>query len=144
MIAIDTDILVYAARTESPSHAASFALVQTLAEGSSAWAIPWPCIHEFLAVVTSGRFYEPPTPLMKALEQVGEWLASPSLVVLAEGGGHFAALRAVLAGIEIRGTAIHDAKIAAICVANGVTEFWSADRGFGRFSALKMRNPLST
>ena len=50
------------------------------------WAIPWPCIHEFLAIVTHPRIYAPPTPLDRALDQVDAWLESPTLAVLAESG----------------------------------------------------------
>ena len=37
---------------------------------------------------------------------------------------------------------IHDARIAAICLHNGVTELWTADRDFSRFKPLKTVNPL--
>ena len=40
------------------------------------------------------------------------------------------------------GPAVHDVRIAALCLANGVSELWTADRDFGRFPALKVRNPL--
>ncbi|HTG57884.1 MAG TPA: hypothetical protein VMG63_00510 [Terriglobia bacterium] len=52
MIAVDTNILVYSHREESLWHQAAFALIAELAEGRAAWAIPWPCLHEFLAIVT--------------------------------------------------------------------------------------------
>jgi len=41
-----------------------------------------------------------------------------------------------------QGGAIHDARIAALCLYHGVTELWSADRDFTRFPALAVRNPL--
>ena len=37
---------------------------------------------------------------------------------------------------------MHDARIAAICLGNGVAELWSADRDFGRFPELRVVNPL--
>ncbi len=40
------------------------------------------------------------------------------------------------------GPRIHDARIAAICLQNGVAELWSADRDMSRFQALKVVNPL--
>ena len=52
MIAVDTNILVYAHRRDSEWHEKAYRLIQSLAEGSAPWAIPWPCLHEFLAVVT--------------------------------------------------------------------------------------------
>ena len=41
MIAVDTNLLVYAHRRESRHHEASSSLLRGLAEGSDAWAIPW-------------------------------------------------------------------------------------------------------
>ena len=87
MIAVDTNLLVYAHREDSPWHAAAYARVVELAEGWAPWAIPWPCLHEFLAIVTHGRIYQPPTPLAVALDQVAAWLEAPSVVPLAESKG---------------------------------------------------------
>lgn len=38
---------------------------------------------------------------------------------------------------------LRDAKIAAICLQNGVREFWTADREFSRFPGLRTVNPLT-
>ena len=63
MIAVDTNLLVYAHREESPWHDSAYEVIETLAQGPAPWAIPWPCLHEFLAIVTHPRIYEPPTPV---------------------------------------------------------------------------------
>jgi predicted nucleic acid-binding protein len=55
MIAIDSNLLVYAHREDAPWHDNAYARIVELAEGQSLWAIPWPCIHEFLAIVTHPR-----------------------------------------------------------------------------------------
>ena len=142
MIAVDTNILVYAHREDSPWHALASAKVAALAEGPGPWAIPWPCLHEFIAVVTHPRIYQPPTPLEGALDQVEAWLESPSLVLLSEGEGYWALLREMTKASRIAGPAIHDARVAALCLHHGVRELWTADRDFGRFPKLTVRNPL--
>jgi toxin-antitoxin system PIN domain toxin len=142
VIAVDTNILVYAHREDSAWHDAAYATVEELAEGRSAWAIPWPCIHEFLAIVTHPRIYSPPTPVMKALEQVQSWLESPKVVLLAETDEHLDELRRAVQSAKVVGPQIHDARVAAICIHHGVRELWSADRDFGRFSGLSVKNPL--
>lgn len=142
MIALDTNILVYAHRGDSPWHAAAAACVRELAEGAAAWAIPWACVHEFLAITTHPRIYRPPTALDRAVDQVDAWLDSPSLVLLGEADGHWAALRALLLGGKVMGPQVHDARVAATCMAHGVRELWTADRDFGRFAGLKAVNPL--
>jgi len=116
-------------------------LVQ-LAEGRAPWAIPWPCIHEFFAIVTHPRIYTPPTPLLKAIDQVEAWLESPSLVLLSESEDYWGVLQNILQAGRVAGPQVHDARIAALCQQHGVTELWSADRDFSRFPRLKVRNPL--
>jgi toxin-antitoxin system PIN domain toxin len=142
VIAVDTNILVYAHREESPFHEAAFRRVAALAEGIASWAIPWPCLHEFLAVVTHPRVYAPPTPLERALDQVDAWLESPSLVVLSESAAHWPTLRRLLVGGRIAGPQVHDARVAALCRQHGIRELWTADRDFGRFAAINAVNPL--
>lgn len=142
MIAVDTNILVYAHRVDSSWHRPAADRLRQLAEGRAAWALPWPCLHEFLAVVTHPRIYRPPTPLERAVDQVTAWLESPRVVLLSETGAHWRHLRrAVLEG-KVAGPRMHDARVAALCLENGVSELWSADRDFGRFPALPLRNPL--
>ena len=142
MIAVDTNILVYAHREESPFHEAARARVTELAEGPANWAIPWPCLHEFLAIVTHPRIYAPPTPLARALDQVDAWLESPTLALLSESETNWTTLRALLAGGRIAGAQAHDARIAALCRQHEVRELWSTDRDFSRFGGLKVVNPL--
>lgn len=142
MIAVDSNVLVYAHRLESPWHERAFACMKELAEGPAAWAIPWPCIHEFLAIVTHPRIYAPPTPLATAIAEVNAWLESPRVSVIAETEGSWDVLRALLEGGRPTGGKIHDAKIFAICLHHGVQELWSSDRDFSRFSGLMVRNPL--
>lgn len=83
MIAVDTNLLVYAHREDSQWHASAFGRLAELAEGRSAWAIPWPCLHEFLANVTHPRIYAPPTPLTAASSARGTDRAEPARRVTA-------------------------------------------------------------
>lgn len=142
MIALDTNILVYAHREDAPFHQPALRCVTELAEGSAAWAIAWPCLHEFLAVVTRRGIYNPPTPLPVALDHVDALLESPSLALLTESEQHWSQLRALLMASKVTGGRIHDARIAALCRQHGVRELWSADRDFSRFPNLGVVNPL--
>ena len=143
MIAVDTNLLVYAHREDSPWHAASAAWLASVAEGPAPWSIPWPCIHEFLAIVTHPRIYRPPTPREQAVEQVEAWLEAPGLVLLGETEGYWPALRATVLDGGAVGGQVHDARIAALCTHHGVEALCSADRDFGRYSGITLRNPLA-
>jgi toxin-antitoxin system PIN domain toxin len=142
VIAIDTNILVYAHRKDSEWHETAVQRMKSLAEGQTRWAIPWPCIHEFLAIVTHPRIYSPPTPFVTALDSVAVWLESPHCMAIAEGPGYFELLRRLVIDGRIGGGLIHDARVAAICVHHGVTLLWSSDRDFSRFPELSTVNPL--
>ncbi len=142
MIAVDTNILVYAHREDTEWHVSAYEKLAALAEGRSAWAIPWPCIHEFLAIVTHPKIFKPPTPLAKAIAQVDAWIESPPVELLAESQLHWPRLRSLIERGRIAGPHVHDARIAALCLQHGVRELWSADRDFGRYSELTVTNPL--
>ncbi len=144
MIAVDTNLLIYAHRTESEWHERASACIRELAESRSPWALPWPCIHEFLAIATHPKIWDPPTPTEAALDQVEAWLESPSLVLLAESPEHWTKLRDQIVTGRIAGPRVHDARVAALCLAHGVREIWTADRDFSRFPSLATSNPLAT
>lgn len=142
MIACDTNLLVYSSRGDSPWHARALAAVTSLAEGPEDWGVPWPCVHEFLAVVTSPRIFKRPTPMPQALAAFAAWRRSPVLRLLAEASGYDVALERALAESHAAGPLVHDAHIAALCHLHGAREFWTADRDFSRFPSLRCRNPL--
>jgi toxin-antitoxin system PIN domain toxin len=140
--AVDTNILVYAHREDSEWHERAEGAVRGLAEGVEAWAIPWPCVHEFLAITTHPRIFRTPTPLLTALDQVDAWFESPSLVRLAEDEDYWATLRTLIGQARITGPRVHDARVAALCLAHSVRELLTSDRDFSMFPALRTRNPL--
>jgi len=103
LIAVDTNLLVYAHRTDSEWHERAAACIRDLAEARTPWAILWPCIHEFLAIATDPKIWDPPTPASAARDQVEAWLESPSLVLLAEGPEHWSAPRAQIEAGRVAG-----------------------------------------
>ncbi len=142
MIAVDTNVLVYAHRADSPFHDRARSALESLAAGARPWAIPWPCAHEFYAVVTHPRIYKTATPADKAFAQLRALTSVANLELIAEADDYLSHLEPLALAAKVHGGAIHDARIAAICLSHGVTELWSADRDFTRFPALRTRNPL--
>lgn len=142
MIALDTNILVYAHRQDSPFHTAALNTLSRLGNGLAPWALPWPCLHEFLSIVTHPRIYNPPTPIETALAFLENWMQSPSLLLIGEGETHFARLARLARRAKLAGPSVHDARIAALCLAHGVDILYTADRDFSLFPDLKTFNPL--
>ena len=77
-----------------------------------------------------------------AIDQVDAWLESPRVELLGESEAHWGILREELRDGRVQGPVVHDARIASICIGHGVVELWTADRDFGRFPRLTVRNPL--
>lgn len=142
MIAFDTNLLVYAHRSDHEFHIAAKEALELKRSQRAEWAIPWPCVHEFIGIVTHPSIFKRPSTLAEALGFLDALLASPELVLLAESGGYFEKLRAVTIAAKVRGRRVHDARIAALCLHHGVTELWSSDRDFSIFPQLRTRNPL--
>lgn len=137
MIAVDTNILVYADREESARHADALHAVQLLAEGDEAWALPVFCVGEFLRVVSHDRLFDPPTPALEALTSIDSLLASPSARLLVPGDGYIRLLQSLIDESQVQGNLVYDAQIAAVCLEHGATTLLTEDRDFARFRGLK-------
>jgi toxin-antitoxin system PIN domain toxin len=142
LLAIDTNVLIFAEVRSSVHHQAARLLVKQLAEGPIPWAIPWPCVYEFLRVVTHPRVYHPPVPLRVALSDLGRILESPAVVLLHETDRHAEVMMQVVEESGASGNLVHDAHIAALCLEHGISELVTGDRDFARFKSLKLHNPF--
>lgn len=141
MKAVDTNILVYSEIVTSAHHPTARLLLTELAEGPAPWAIPWPCVYEFLRVVTHPRVFSPPVPLSIALEDLEQILTSPTLVLLSETERHAEVMASVVRESDVTGNLLHDAHIAALCIEHGVSELITGDRDFSRFP-VRVANPF--
>lgn len=137
MIAVDTNILVYAHREELPRHAAARARLTALAEGDAPWAIPVFCLGEFIRVVTHPRVFDPPHSADEACAALARVLASPSLRVLSPGERFWGMLAAAVRDADATGNLAFDAQLAALCREHGVSALLTEDRDFDRFPGLR-------
>lgn len=142
MIAVDTQLLVYAHRAESAWHAQARDRIAELANTGRRWAIPMHCLVEFYANVTNARLYAPASTPRQAIAQTQAWLEAPTVAILSENAQTWSVACNLLLAAKITGSHAYDARIAAVCIQHGVTELWTSDRDFLRFPALRVRNPM--
>ena len=139
MIAVDTNILIYAHRAELAKHDAARRTLSALAESSRRWAIPVFCLGEFLRVVTHARLFDPPFTAEEATDALNRVMGSPSLVVLHPGSGYVDLLFRLVREAGAVGNLAFDAQIAAVCLEAGVDALLTEDRDFERFPGLETR-----
>lgn len=133
MIAVDTNVLVYAHREELPQHRPARRRLVELAESPARWAIPVFCLGEFLRVVTHPRLFHPPFEIGEACEALDRVLGSPSLVVLTPGDRFWPLLSRAANEARATGNLVFDAQIVALCREGGVSALLTEDRDFDRF-----------
>jgi hypothetical protein len=137
LIAIDTNLLIYAHRTETRRHREARTKLTAIAEGDRPWALPVFCLAEFVRVVTHMRVFTPPSDLTTALDFLDRILESPSLRLLLPSRSYPNTFRKACEAGQVRGNLAFDAQIAAVCLEHGVRELITADRDFSRFEGLK-------
>lgn len=144
MVAVDTNVLVYAHRREAREHSVALDLLRSLAGGADLWAIPWPCMYEFFSVVTNPRIWKgaASTP-DEAWAQMAAWFDAPSLQLLGETADFAITLAEFVRRPRVRGAVVHDARVAAICVAHGVETLFTRDRDFALFPELPTEDPFA-
>ncbi len=143
MIALDTNILVHAHRPEMSHHSEAVHAISELARSGKAWAIPFHCLVEFVAVVSNRKIWLEPSPHPIIVDQVAAWREAPRMRILGDEEGAWQAFAECLVTARPVGGAVHDARIAACCLAYGVSELWTIDRDFGRYAGLKSKNPFA-
>lgn len=144
MIALDTNVLISLHRSDASGHIEATRAFNEAGGPTGAWGIPWPCVHEFIAVATHPRIFNPPSTLNQALEAITRWRAWPSVNFFHEDDNYWPELSKIALAARVTGPRIHDARIAALCLHHGVRELWTANRDFSHFPRLRTRNPLVT
>jgi predicted nucleic acid-binding protein len=101
-------------------------------------------VYEFFSVVTNPRIWkESASSPRQAWAQIEAWLGSPTLQLLGETEAFQPVLARFLTLARVRGPVVHDARVAALCVAHGVEALLTRDRDFSLFDELSTRNPLA-
>ena len=138
MIAVDTNILIYAHRSETKLHGAAASRIVALAQGVERWALPVFCVTEFMRVVTHRRVFNPPSTVAQAARFIEGIAASPNCEIVLPGPEFLDHLLAAARDADARGNLMFDAQIAALCREHGIGSILTNDRDFERFEPLRV------
>lgn len=136
MIAVDTNILVYAHFEEQPKHQKARQRLVELAEGKARWFIPVFCLSEFLRVVTHPKLFTDPYSPEDACAALERILKSPSLSIVYPGENFLTLLQDAIKESGVVGNLVYDAQIVAVCRESGISTLLTEDRDFDRFGGF--------
>jgi hypothetical protein len=137
LIAVDTNVLVYAHRPGSSHHELAADWLRHLAEGPVPWGLPVFVLGEFVRVVTHPKIFAEPSSLDVAFGFVAAVLESPTLRLLTPGERFVALFEECVRRAEARGNLAFDAQIAAVCREAGAASLLTRDRDFLRFPGIE-------
>ncbi len=144
MFVADTNILIYAADADSPSHRQCHARLQAWHGQTSAWYVTWGILYEFLRVTTHPKVFRHPWAVARAWGFIEALLASPGLGILAPTERHAAVAAEVFAELpNLAGNVIHDAQTAVLMREHGIRRIYTRDTDFHRFPFLEPIDPTT-
>lgn len=145
MLAVDTNVLVYAADLDSPYYAPCRRWLEHQRARPDAWFTTWPVLYEFLRVTTHPRVMRRPWSACAAWQFVAALLASPGLAVLVPTARHADVAAEVIAELpHLSGNLMHDAHIAILMREHGIARICTRDTDFSRFPFLEVVDPLAS
>lgn len=143
MIAVDTNLLVYAHRRGLPEHRAARAALERAAASSSGWGIPQTCVAEFWSVVTHPASTGRPSTPSEAAGFINALTATGGGHLWQPGPGFAGRLLQAAEDRGIQGPRIFDLQIALTAVEAGAGEIWTHDQGFVTLPGLRVRDPFA-
>jgi len=143
VLAVDTNVLVYAADADSQFHAPCRDWLERQRSRPDAWYTSWPILYEFLRVTTHPWVMRRPSSAVAAWEFVAALLASPGLAVLVATQRHADVAGEVLAELpHLAGNLLHDAHTAILMREHGIGRICTRDTDFNQFPFLEVIDPL--
>ena len=142
MIALDTNLLVYAHRAATPQHRRARSAIERASRSPDGWGIAAPVVAEFWSVVTHPAATGRPSTPEEALGFLAQLHAAGSQA-WSFGAGFGLRLAQLAADLRVGGNRIFDLQIALCAFEGGATELWSHDRDFVTVAGLRLVDPLT-
>ena len=141
MIAVDTNLLVYAHRAGLPEQRAARLAIERASRQSEGWGIPLPCVTEFWSVVTHPACAGKPSTGKQAAAFLGA-LVDAGARLWQPGEAFAARLTQLATDLRIYGPRIFDLQVALTAFDGGASEIWTHDRHFATFPGIRVFDPL--
>ena len=144
MIAIDTNLLVYAHRSASPAHGAARRLLERAALQRGGWGFTHSTVSEFWRTVTDRSIPGGATSAEAASRFITSLVDRAGAEVWQPGPRFALRLMQLATEKRVVGLRVYDLQIALTAWDNGATELWTSDRNFASVPGLRVRDPFAT
>ena len=141
MICPDINLLLYASFNTFPDHDKAKAWWDDLLSGTAQVRIGHTVILGFIPIATNHKVFSTPITMDQAIDVVDGWLSQPHVELIPPAKTHWTNLKSMLESSNATSNLTTDAHIAALAADYGLTVY-SNDTDFGRFSGIKVHNPL--
>ena len=142
MIAVDTNLLVYAHRAGCHEHARARQAIEEVAGRGEEWGIAASCVFEFWSVVTHPASAGGASRPSQARDFVQGLLETAGAVILPPPAALVPRCLQLAEQMGLCGPRIFDLQISLTALEAGVSEIWTHDAGFVGLPGLTIRDPL--
>lgn len=142
MTLVDTNLLLYALYADAPEHARAHWWLAGQLRGAGV-VLCWPVLYALVRLITNARVSGPNAlAVQDGWGVVASYLAQPAVTIVAEGPRHAAIAEELSRTPGLRSDDVPDIEIAALAIEHGLV-LATHDRGFRRFSHLRVIDPLA-
>ena len=142
MIAVDTNLLVYAHRSSLPEHGSAREALERASADRRGWGIALATVAEFWSVVTHPAAARPSTS-EEATAFLTALKADGDMQVWTPGPGFDDRLLQLASDLPVTGARVFDLQIALTVFEHGASEFWTHDHRFAKIPGLRVLDPLA-
>jgi len=142
VIALDTNLLVYAHRSGLPEHRGARRAIERASRDARGWGITLASVAEFWSVVTHPESRGGPSSAVDASAYL-EALSAAGARTWLPGEGFANRLLALAGRLGVQGPRVFDLQIALTAFDNGAAELWTHDSRFVALPGLRIHDPLT-
>jgi toxin-antitoxin system PIN domain toxin len=142
MIAIDSNLLIYAHRAALPEHRAARRALEEASRDTRGWGIALPSVAEFWSVVTHPASSGGPSTPRQARQFLEELISGAGASLWMPQEGFWKRLTGAAQRLGVAGPRVFDLQIALTAMDNGAVEIWTHDRGFAAPAGFRVHDPL--
>ena len=143
MIALDTNILIYAHRAGAVEHRPARMAIEDLVATGKPWGFPLATVGEFWSQVTHPRYPGGASRSREAAGFLRALVSTGGACLLMPGPGFAERLLRWAAELNVTGVRVFDLQIALMALDNGANELWSHDAAFVAVPGILVRDPLA-